>query len=216
MTTLRPARMISVGLGLTYLSTPDIQGFDMAGDPTGTLENNSFQGVAGICVTPIANLGVGLNLKYFQERIADWTASGFGVDAGAVFRIPVAGISVGASVQNLGPSIKFISHEEELPMVIRAGASWHRALVPGMAGLTLAADMVMPKHVDAYPAIGAELSIRDIVRLRGGYCGEPEREHNGITAGGGIAIMERLTLDYAWTPYGDLGNFHRVSIWFSY
>ncbi len=212
--TWRPAPMVSVGAGLTYMSTPEVQGFDVMGSETGMLKNNNFQGILGICVTPISNFGAGVSIKYFQERIADWTASGIGFDAGAVFRLPLTGLSFGASLQNIGPSIKFISHEEELPMTVRVGGAYHKTLVPGVLGLALAADMVMPKHCDAYPSIGTELRLRDTVCLRVGYCGENEREDNGLTAGGGIDIMGTLTMDYAWTPYGDLGNFHRVSVYF--
>jgi hypothetical protein len=212
--TCRPASMVSIGAGLTYMSTPDVMGFNIMGSPTEMLKNNSFQGIFGICVTPISNLGAGVNIKYFQERIAEWTASGIGFDVGTVFRLPLVGLSFGASLQNIGPSIKFISHEEELPMAVRVGGSYHKSLVPGVAGLALAADMVMPKYSNAYPSIGAELRLRDTICMRVGYCGESEREDNGLTAGGGIDIMGTLTLDYAWTPYGDLGDFHRVSIYF--
>ena len=77
MIRVRPSRIFSAGLGLTYMSTPDVQGFDMTGNPTVALENNSFQGILGLCFNPVRYLGAGVNLKYFQERIADWTDSGF-------------------------------------------------------------------------------------------------------------------------------------------
>ncbi|MCU0638792.1 MAG: PorV/PorQ family protein [Candidatus Krumholzibacteria bacterium] len=211
----RPHRMLSVGAALTYLSSPEVQGFNEAGDPTEMLDNNSFQGILGLCFTPVDNFGAGINVKYFQEKIADYTASGAGVDIGAVYTFPFPSISIGASVRNIGPKIRFISHDEELPMTIIVGGSWNRAVMPGVLGLTLAADLVKPSHTDASPALGAELCFRDLVSLRAGYCGEEDREYTGFTAGGGVNILGKLAVDYAWTPYGDLGNFHRVSIYFN-
>lgn len=209
-------RTMSVAAGLTYLSTPEVQGFDATGSPTEMLKNNSFQGILGLCFNPIDNFGAGANIKYFQEKIADFSASGVAFDIGAVFRLPFPSISIGASAQNIGPGIKFIteSEEEELPLTLRGGVAYDHTVVPAILALTFAVDAVKPRHLSTYPVIGAELRVREIIGVRVGYCGEKDREHNGFTAGGGIDIMGKLTVDYAWTPYGDLGNFHRVSIFF--
>ena len=206
-------RFVDFRAALTYMSTPEVQGYSMNGLPTTSLKNSNFQGILGLAVTPIENLGIGLNVKYFQEVIADWTASGVGIDAGAWVRVPVAGLSFGASVCNVGPKIKFIDREEELPMVIRVGGAWEYSLMPAVLGLTLAADAVMPSHEDTYPALGAELNIKEIVGVRIGYNGEKDRANGGLTTGAGVKILESLWLDYAYTPYGDLGSFHRLSLY---
>lgn len=205
----------SAAAGITYFSAPDVAGFDEFGISTGDLKNNNFQGIIGLCFKPIPGLGAGINLKYFQEKLAYWTASGFGMDIGAVYRIKLTGLSFGAAVRNIGPTMAYISREEKLPMTVRLGGAYSRSIVPGIAGITISADMVKPSYEEAYPSIGAELTLRDIFSVRGGYCGEKEREHNGLTAGAGIRLLGTIALDYAWTPYGDLGNFHRVSVHFS-
>ena len=209
------ARIFSAGISLTYMSCPDVPGFDSMGYPTSALKSNSFEGVLGLSVAPVDNLRVGANIKFFQERLADWTAGGAGADFGAIVRLPLPDISIGGSVQNIGPNIKFTTHEEELPMTLRFGGSYGKTLVPGIAKLRFAADLVKPKHQETYPTFGAELTLRDIFSIRAGYCGEKEREYSGLAAGGGFRILGRIAFDYAWTPYGDLGNFHRVSVHFS-
>lgn len=211
----RVARGLTMGVGLTFLSTPEIQGYDNAGVETTGLDNNNFEGIVGAGYSPIEGLSVGANFKYFQEKIADWTARGYGLDLGAAYTLPTPDVSVGIAVQNLGPDIKFVDHDEELPLTLRAGASLRVDVLPKVIGFAVAADLVKPKHNDAYPAIGAELGFRDMVMLRAGYNGEDSRVDDGFTAGAGLVVVERIVVDYAWTPYGDLGDFHRISLFYS-
>lgn len=49
-----------------------------------------------------------------------------------------------------------------------------------------------------------------MLALRAGYNGRNETD-SGITAGGGIQF-NNLSIDYAFVPYGDLGNAHRFSV----
>ncbi|MFA4947913.1 MAG: hypothetical protein WC674_05305, partial [Candidatus Krumholzibacteriia bacterium] len=65
---------------------------------------------------------------------------------------------------------------------------------------------------DAYGCYGAEIDARSIVFLRAGYTADANREGDRFSVGGGLKLFDRLMLDYAWTPYGDLGSFHRISI----
>lgn len=206
--------MFTLHAGLTYLSAPEVQGYDLTGLPTQSLKNSDFQGIVGITVEPVEYLGIGMNVKYFQEVIADWTASGAAVDLGASARLVETGLSAGVSVLNIGQKVAFITHEAELPLTVRAGAAWRRTVVPGALSLTLAADAVAPIHEDIYPALGAEIEIRETFCLRAGFNGDPGLEDSGFSAGGGIRLAKRLLIDYAWTPYGDLGDFHRISVWF--
>lgn len=206
-------KFIGLRTALTYMSTPEVQGYGLNGLPTTSLKNSNFQGVVGLAVTPIENVGIGMNIKYFQEVIADWTASGFGIDAGAWVRVPVAGLSFGASVCNTGPTIKFIDREEALPMVVRVGGAWEYPIIPAMLDLLVVADAVIPKHEDTYPALGAEFNIKEIVGVRVGYNGEKERANGGLTMGAGVKVLESLWIDYAYTPYGDLGSFSRLSLY---
>lgn len=208
--------MFDLRMAMTYMSAPEVEGYDIAGLPTGPLKNNNFQGILGLGYSPTDRIGLGVNVKYIQEKIADWTAQGVAFDFGVSAELPVDGVSVGVTARNIGPKITFITHEEELPLAVSGGGAWNRVIDPGQRiGLTLAAEAVFPQHEDAYAAFGAELSAREVLFLRAGYNAEPDREADGFTAGGGVKIMKRAMLDYAWTPYGDLGNFHRISVYFA-
>lgn len=203
---------LTMNVALTYMSAPEVQGYNEFNEKTTGLKNNNFQWIVGIGYAPIESLGVGVNIKYFQERIADWTARGYGMDIGAAYSFPFPHISLGVSVQNLGPDIKFIEHEEELPLTLRLGGSYRIPVIVEVLSFTLAANMVTPKHEDTFAAFGGELSFRDICSVRAGYTDEKKRANDGFTAGAGVKLLDKIILDYAWTPYGDLGSFHRISL----
>jgi hypothetical protein len=204
--------LVSIGGGLTYLSSPDIPGYDEGGEATSSLQNNSFVGIAGVAIAPIAGLGLGVNVKYLQDKIADWTARGWAADVGAAWTNGFHELTLGIAVQNAGSDIKFIKASEKLPTSLRAGASGVIPLPGVPASLRIAADVVKPRFEDAYPCVGGELDVRSMVFLRAGYNDDPDRTGDRFTAGGGLRLFDHVVLDYAWTPYGDLGSFHRISV----
>ncbi len=206
----RLSGLISIGAAVTYLSSPDIPGFDETGAQTGDVANNNLQGIVGIGVKPLAGFGAGVNVKYLQEQIADYTARGWAVDLGAAWLTGVSGISFGAAVQNLGSDITYIERSETLPTTFRAGAVGELPILS--FSLRIAADVVKKLYVDPYGSFGAELDLQSMVFLRAGYSTEESREGDRFSVGGGLRLFERLMIDYAWTPYGDLGSFHRISI----
>ena len=207
-------RGMALAAGATVMTSADVKGYDASGLPTGDIDNGNVSGIVGVGWAPIEGLGVGLNVKYFQERIDEWTARGVGLDMGAVFQLPFPDVAVGATVTDIGPAVTFIEREEELPTTARIGASWRTPVFFRLATLRLAVEMVKPRREDAFAAFGAEAAFQGILFLRAGYVNDDFRADDGFTAGGGLRVMERLAIDYAYTPYGDLGNFHRVSVFF--
>jgi len=207
-------RFIAVGAGFGYMSSPDINGFDELGEPTGSITDNSLRGLVGLTVMPVKGLSFGINLNYFQEKLADWTARGYSTDLGIMYRFPVFPMTIGVALQNLGPNIKFLSREEELPLTFRTGLSYRFPVVANMVQFGFAADVVRTKYEETYAEAGGELIFNKMLSFRAGVVGDGSRESSGFTAGVGVRFMNRLSFDYAWTPYGDLGSFHRLSIYF--
>jgi hypothetical protein len=177
------------------------------------LKSNNYQIVLGAGFTPIENLMAGINLKYFKEKLDEWSAGGVGFDIGCLYHIDRTRTTFGAAVQNIGPDISFNDVDEPLPMTIRGGAS-QTIILNGIAALTAAVDLVKPRFEDLYASAGLELEMYDMLAVRAGYCGQDSRPGSGLTLGGGFTIRENLMIDYAWTPYGDLGDFHHISIFF--
>ena len=93
---------------------------------------------------------------------------------------------------------------DPLPLTLKMGIAWS-----GEA-LTLAADVAKPQDNDLYWCVGAEWWMREIIALRAGYKTNQDIAE-GWSAGLGFKF-QRIHLDYAYVPYGDLGNTHRISL----
>lgn len=204
----------AANLGLVYTYRPDIQGYDGLGDRTKLLKSYNYQVVTGLGFTPVPSFTTGANIKIFREKLDEWSAGGFAVDLGALYSFTEAGITAGFSIQNLGPDVKFDSLREPLPLTVRAGAAHGFAFAEDRLRLLYTFDLVKPRFESLFLSAGAELEIRGTLALRIGYCGQENRAGDGLTAGGGVKLKERLGLDYAWAPHGDLGSLHMISLFF--
>lgn len=201
--------------GIIYTYRPDIQGYDDQGQETKMLKNNNYQILVGLGFTPVKQFSAGMNIKYFRETLDDWAAGGVGIDIGALYMIEKTKTAIGFSAQNLGPDIRFDSFAEPLPLMIRFGVSHSSELIPDDLGLSLIFDLVKPRYESIYISAGLELEVIRMLAVRAGYCGQEYRPGGGFTLGGGINVRDTIAVDYAWTAYGDLGSFHRVSLYFS-
>ena len=158
-----------------------------------------------------SNVSVGVNAKFLREKIDEEKAQAFAVDLGVLYLVPDSGLILGMNVQHLGTRMKFIDEEFSLPVNVKTGAAYR--LIDG--ALTLAADVNRP--VDGYMnmGLGAEYKIMGIMNLRAGYRyiagGNPLGTAAGLRSGIGVEIRD-YKIDYAFVPYGELGQAHRVSL----
>lgn len=195
-----------------YAYRPDIQGYDDTGAETRALKTNHYQAVVGFGIAPVQDFSAGINIKYFQERLDEARASGVACDLGAHYAFTRAKARIGFAIQNIGPDISFNSVREPLPLAFRFGASHSTALAGNEYRLTTALDLVKPRYDEVFACGGVELELRGLLAVRGGYTSDANRPGDGLTMGAGFRLMQRWRLDYAWTPYGDLGSFHHISI----
>lgn len=162
----------------------------------------------------LGNAGIvdyGANIKYIYSKIDD-SASAFAFDAGAVFTFNDALTSFGAVIQNAGTSLKYNEEREALPFVFRIGAS--RRFIKN---LLVTFDLNFPNDNDVFPSFGAEYYIAVLqdasIALRAGYDGR-RKDIDGfsfLNAGFGLKYRDYM-FDYAFSPYGNLGDMHRVSL----
>ena len=204
-----------LGGGVTFLYRPEIEGFDGSGVPTEGFTSNNYQVIVGCQFSPTNRISTGLNFKYFREKLGVWHASGVAVDIGLLYKIEEWGFSAGVAIQNFGPDIKFESINEPIPLTIRVGGSQLFKIDKDNIVVTLAADAVVTEYEKSYISTGTEIDFYNILKLRTGYCGQESRPGNGLSMGGGINVKDYITLNYAFSPYGDLGSFHRISMHFS-
>ena len=212
--TLKLNERVSIAGGIVYQYADDIQGYDQFGTETAMLKNYNYQALVGIAFTPAESFAAGINIKHFRETLDEWSAGGLGLDAGALYTIVPIRTTLGFSVQNMGPEIRFISRKEPLPLAIRGGAAHTLQLPRQNLAFTIAVEGVKPRFDDPYAAVGCEVLILNLVAVRAGWSGQKYRAGDGFAFGGGVRIREQLALDYAATPYGDLGILHMISLYY--
>ena len=174
-------------------------------------------------------LHAGLSAKAVRQTLAGEAANTFAADFGALYKFSDRPLSMGLAVQNVGATQKFKSESDPLPLTIQLGTSYRLGqdwAVSGVrvgeerkTGLLLALDAHAPRDDDPSARIGAEFtrgwSENTAVSVRAGYetarVRQIEGTASGISAGAGVTY-KFFTFDFAWVPYGNLGNTFRYSI----
>ena len=159
------------------------------------------------------NLALGGAVKVIRQSIDNETGSAPALDLGLLhcFEHRGSAYTAGFAVQNIGPGIKFVSKSYALPLTFKAGLSRRLSDAGGLLSFEL------DKPIDNYPSfiLGVEYPLTGRMALRSGYRyrlhGNELGAWSGFSAGAGVAF-DRLTFDYAFTPFGVLGNSHRFSI----
>jgi hypothetical protein len=160
------------------------------------------------------NLAAGVSLKFIQQAIDTESACGIGADIGLLYRMRRLPLSGGLVIQNIGTPIKFINKSYPLPLNFKLGAAWrwNKRVVTTL-------DFNKPIDNFLFIAGGAEYTPLDFVSLRVGYryrwYGLELGDLSGLSAGAGFHFKlhdTSLSFDYAFVPFGVLGNSHRISI----
>jgi hypothetical protein len=199
------------GFNLNYLdfgSAPrtTINNPDGTGGSTG-LNDLALSGGYGHKV--LDTLSLGASVKYISETIDASTARGFAVDAGALYApSAVKDLTLGAAVQNLGPTVTFEAAHENLPLNVRMGAGYQFSVMGRMN--TAALDVTRERGQNVLVAVGVESRLIAALPLRLGFSTSNDAGP-GITAGFGYT-WRRVSFDYAIAPYGDLGLTNRISV----
>ena len=207
-------RWLGEGAGAgVYVNTLDFGGIQRT-----TLANQSGSGLDSFGVRdwalgagyarrgPWPWLGFGGAVKYLRESIDNTVAQTVALDLGAradlqeAFGVP---FTAGLALQNLGQDPRYRVAREPLPTALRLGAAW----LPN-AVVTVAADLVQVRGGALTPHAGVEWRAFEAAALRMGYDGKNDAGP-GITVGASVT-WKRVRFDYAFIPYGDLGDAHRL------
>lgn len=158
------------------------------------------------------NLAIGGAGKWIKSEIDNVEAHGFAADLGARYNVrAIEGLTIGASVTNLGTGLKFIRTRDDFPIMVRLGAAYQ---IPRYR-LLVAADVVKSIDRDIDAGAGIEWRPIDMLKLRAGYRTQGDDVGEGLTAGIGFNFAG-LELDYAYVPFGPLGDAHRVSAGYTF
>ena len=180
------------------------------------------------------NFSIGFNVKYINESIWHMSSTGFGVDIGTLYKIPVLNeLRIAASISNFGTKMQLAGRDiiklipsgagdqnlintnielgkYDLPLLFRFGIS--SDIVKSQSSrITAAVDAIHPNDHTEYINTGMEYSWNEIVFLRVGYNSLFEKDsEKGLTFGFGINYrvidLVKVGLDYAYQDFGRLSN----------
>lgn len=209
----QPAAKGTLGLGVNYLGQSSIEGRGVNREATGAFQASDTAINLAYARQITAMSGVGLNFKYITSRIAGESADGWAVDAGWQYRTPVKGLGLGFAVQNLGPKMQFLDEGSALPLTASAGAGYS-LLDNVLLSLDVSRQVNEKKTVFSF---GSEYAVFNSLFMRAGYLASSTTGGSGITDVGGFKAgfglkLKGFNLDYAVTPFGDIGKAHRLSL----
>lgn len=150
-------------------------------------------------------LSVGVTAKYIRQEIDVFTDATYAVDAGALYRFPTLPVSAGISVLNIGPDLRTGFRDERLPRTFRAGAAY-----TGHDRFILSFDAVKTVGDDWEFMAGVDVRPIKMLSVRAGYTSGRD-EGSRFQAGFGIEA-DRFGFDYAYVPFGSLGESHQFSL----
>jgi len=202
----------AIGAGIAGLYMDDLERRDgPTADPIGHFGVFDFVVTGSYARHLTDHLDVGGSFKYLHERIDDKTAKGVAVDLGGRYRIPgYDGLTAAVALLNLGPQMKFIEEQFDLPVMYKIGAALDVPVDALRGNLVIASDVVMPADGSTKMHYGLEYEYAGMIALRFGY--RSGWDNHNVSWGLGVKV-QNFRLDYAVVPfYSELGDTHRVSL----
>lgn len=200
----------SGGLGVSLLDYGAIEQVTNQGEGSGSYGARdmllSFAGARDLPLEAVpGRFSLGGGARVIRREIERESATGWTVDAAGHWELERW--RVGATLQNLGPSMGFGSESVELPMTFRVGGAFEPT-----RRLLISADAVQRHEGDPSLRLGGEIVAArvqwtDLV-LRTGFSTTEGAEH-GMSAGIGI-IGLNWEFAYSWKALGELEYGHWV------
>lgn len=212
---VHPTKTGNFGIGATYLTQKKLEGRDSEGRKTGDFAASDLA-LALSYSRKFGRTGVGANLKFVRQRIAEASASGLAIDLGASYRAAPR-LQLGFTLLHLGPSMRFQSEGFQLPLTAALGAGYAVG-----RHLLVSADLkhrVSDRKMSL--SVGMELQAIQGFFLRAGYLAASEQA--GAQGSGGLGGLSRLgagfglrlsdfLIDYSFVPMGEIGDAQRLSL----
>ena len=159
-----------------------------------------------------SRLSLGANLKWIHQTLDSVVSNAYAGDGGILYNTDWHEVRLGATVQNLGSKVKFVNESDPLPLTYRFGGS-----APLLSRhLLVSSDLIIPRDHQVGMAFGTEYKGRiskDFgYAMRAGYRTDSDVDgFSGISIGSGLDVG-RAAFDFAWVPFGELGNAYRFGL----
>ena len=209
-----------IGAGIDYIDYGSFELRNSAQVMTGIGKAYSLGGVLGWGREILEGLEGGVSLRGAEDNLNGEIYRSLSGDAGLLLH--VLGWNLGASYTNIGSGLNWSTQGSTFKQVsmLRLGGSY--GLQVGKDHEIVAALSGHLEHQGVNRlGVGIEDKINAVLALRAGYLFNlPVKENylqglKGLTAGAGF-MYKGLSLDYAYIPYGDLGDSHQVSLNFRF
>jgi hypothetical protein len=211
----------TIAAGITTLDSGDMQKRDINGNNTGTFSLKDqvlwlSYGKQVLASSIAGNIFVGINSKFLTEDVDSIKYTDVCGDVGILWKAAYRPLSAGIAYQNIGPKMRYLQSEYNLPQTIKAGIAY------SYKSLSTAIDVSVPQSARMNFSLGTEYPLANAFVIRAGYNSRLD-EGIGLTCGIGMYLKEvdmffmyarAVEINYAFIPYGDLGSMQRISIVF--
>lgn len=170
----------------------------------GTFGASEYLGRVGYGRRLNPRLALGGSIALFRLDYDDVEATGYAGDVGLLYLPGIEGVRIAAVVRNLGQGPRFFTREEDLPTTGAVGVAWR----PG-SWWHLVAEYEEVRNQGGAVRAGIEFTPVSVLAIRAGFDGRADAG-NGLAVGFGAAVGD-LKFDYAYVPYGEIDQSHRVS-----
>lgn len=211
----RASRAGTFSAGLVYQdASAGLQVLDGAGSGDGS-EAAAYDAAAGLgWARRLAWGSLGVNAKYVRSRLAEASGATAALDAGVLLRDPSRpATELAVALRNFGPPLKQGSSKAPLPAELGGGLKWKYA-----RDFNIFLEGRLPADHSPYLIFAGEWFIGSSpssgLFLRSGLNFKNYDDHGFMGAfGGGFGVkLGGFTADYAFSPYGELGAAHRMTL----
>ncbi len=202
------------GIGYTYLLVSDIEKRDVNETRLGTFNAKDISLAAAYArgdVVPsiLENLDAGASVKVVSSEIDQTIAYTVAADLSASYHATDK-VTTSLALQNLSYGIRFNEVTDPLPLDLKLAVTYRPSDT-----LTVGSE-IDEYFIDNkfYAGLGGEYWAAKQFALRGGYRFGYDTESLGSTAGLSFGVGFRIWsvgMDYAFVPFGELGDTHRIS-----
>lgn len=232
----------SVGVSVTAMSVPEdiVRTYDF---PDGTGQRFDASALA-LGVSYARNLtdrfAIGFTGRFVREQIWNETANAMAIDIGTLYVTPFRDLRIGATIANFGTKLRlegrdilfnndpfddvdgpvdqvpsqYRTDEYNLPLTLRLGLAYDVYRNENVLA-TIVTDAVHPNDNAEYVNTGVEISVRNLLYLRGGYRALfLDDSEQSYTFGAGLrydAVGTHLRLDFGYADFGRLDNVQFIS-----
>ncbi len=209
-----PTRFGNVGIAVNYLYMSEMDKYDNTGNKLPekmSATDTALTLTYSVILQAYYPINVGVNVKYLHSKLENIYANAYATDIGAQTYLN-NNLGFGIVFQNVGTKMRFIKEATKLPQNIKLGVTYKFAIP-----LKVAFDINLPNDSDLKVNLGTEYTMgvgRDIkLSPRLGYKSNMKglEGSSGITVGVGFNFKD-YCIDYAFVPYGQLGNTHNISL----